>query len=85
MDPRFLAAVERSMGGEAKFWNVVFRDPTGRPAAAAVFPLFPIDGLLFVREPWKRWARSLRQWFPSFLKVKVLFCGCPAPERNLFK
>src|SRR5258708_9246260 len=48
MDPRFLAAVERSMGSEAKFWNVVIRDPGGRPAAAAVLSLFPIDGLLFV-------------------------------------
>ena len=79
MDPRFLAAVERSMGGEAQFRNVVCRDPAGVPAAAAVLSLFPIDGLLFVQEPWKKWAQSLRQRFPSFLKVKVLFCGCPAP------
>jgi len=77
MDPRFLAAVERSMGGEAKFWNVVVRDPAGEPAAAAVLSLFPMDGLLFVREPWKHWVQSLRQWFPHFFKVKVLFCGCP--------
>jgi hypothetical protein len=77
MDPRFLAAVERSMGGEAKFWYVVFRGPAGRPAAAAVLSLFAIDGLLFVQGPWKKWVQSLRQWFPRFLKVKVLFCGCP--------
>ena len=49
MDQRFLAAVERSMGSEAQFWNVVVRDPAGRPAAAAVLSLFPIDGLLFVQ------------------------------------
>jgi predicted N-acyltransferase len=77
MDPRFLAAVERSMGSEAKFWNVVIRDPAGQPAAAAVLSFFPIDGLLFVQEPWKKWVQSLRQRFPRFLKVKVLFCGCP--------
>ena len=77
MDPRFLTAVERSMGGEAKFWNVVFCDPTGRPAAAAFLSLFPMDGLLFIQEPWKSWVQSLRQWSPSFLKVKVLFCGSP--------
>jgi GNAT acetyltransferase-like protein len=76
-DPRFLTAVERSMGDEAKFWNVVFNDPAGRPAGAAVLSLFPIDGLLFVREPWKRRLQSLRRLFPRFLKVKVLLCGCP--------
>ncbi len=77
MDPRFLAAAERSMGGEAKFWNIVVRDRAGVPVAAAVLSLFPIDGLLFVQEPWKKWVQSLRQRFPRFLKVKVLLCGCP--------
>jgi hypothetical protein len=77
MDPRFLAAVEKSMGGEAQFWNVVFRGPAGRPAAAAFLSLFPIDGLLFLAEPWKKRAQALRQWLPRLLKVKVLFCGCP--------
>ena len=64
MDRRFLAAVERSMGDQAKFWNVVVRDGAGRPAAAAVLSLFPIDGLLFVQGPWKQWAQSLRRWLP---------------------
>jgi hypothetical protein len=77
MDPRFLATVERSMGGEAKFWNVVVRGPAGQPAAAAVLSLFPIDGLLFIQEPWKKWIQSLRRLSPGFLEVKVLFCGCP--------
>jgi hypothetical protein len=77
MDPRFLAAVERSMGGETRFWNVVIRGPAGRPAAAAVLSLFPIDGLLFAQGPWSKWVQSIQRWFPGFLKVKVLFCGCP--------
>jgi hypothetical protein len=77
MDPRFLATLERSMGSGAKFWNVVFHGPAGQPAAAAVLSLFPIDGLLFVQEPWKKWVQALRQRFPNFLRVKVLFCGCP--------
>jgi predicted N-acyltransferase len=77
MDPRFLASVESSMGGGARFWNVVLRDPAGRPAAAAVLTLFPVDGLLFLQEPWKSRVHALRQRFPRFLKVKVLFCGCP--------
>jgi predicted N-acyltransferase len=77
MDPRFLATLERSMGSGAKFWNVVFHGPAGQPAAAAVLSLFPVDGLLFVQEPWKSWAQSLRRWLPRFLQVNVLFCGCP--------
>jgi predicted N-acyltransferase len=77
MDPRFLAAVERSMGEEAQFWNVLFHGPAGQPAAAAVLSLFSIDGLLFVGEPWKKWVQSLRRWFPPLLRVKALFCGLP--------
>jgi Acetyltransferase (GNAT) domain len=77
MDPRFLRAVERSMDAEADFCNVVFRDSAGVPAGAAFLSLYPIDGLLLAPERWKKWGTRLRRLWPTFLKVKVLLCGCP--------
>jgi predicted N-acyltransferase len=77
MDPRFLRAVERSMGAEADFCNVVFRDPRGAAVGAAFLSLYPIDGLLLAPPRWKTWGNRLRRLWPSFLRVKVLFCGCP--------
>jgi predicted N-acyltransferase len=77
MDPRFLRAVENSMGAEARFYNVVVRDAAGTPAAAAFLSLYSIDGILLAPERWKKAVARLRWVWPSFLKVQVLFCGCP--------
>jgi predicted N-acyltransferase len=77
MDPRFLRAVENSMGHEARFCNVVVRDAVGAPAAAAFFSLYSIDGMLLAPESWKKAVARIRWLWPSFLKVQVLFCGCP--------
>ena len=77
MDPRFLRAVERSMGAETRFYNVVVRDAAGTPAAAAFLSLYSIDGLLLAPQPWKKAVARLRLLWPHFLQVPVLFCGCP--------
>ncbi len=77
MDPRFLKAVEESMAAEARFHNVVFRDASGEPAGAAFLSLYTIDGLLLASERWKKLGTRLRRLWPNFLKIPVLFCGCP--------
>jgi predicted N-acyltransferase len=77
MDPRFLRAVENSMGSEARFYNVVVSDAAANPVAAAFLSLYSIDGLLLAPEGWKKAVARLRWLWPSFLKVQVLFCGCP--------
>ncbi len=77
MDPRFLRAVENSMASEARFCNVIFRDGAGTPAGAAFLSLQMIDGLLLAPPRWKKLGERLRRLWPNFLKVKVLFCGCP--------
>lgn len=77
MDPRFLRAVERSMGEAARFWYVVFRDATGTPVGAAALSRFTIDGLLLASPRWKTTGMRLRQLWPSLLKVPVLLCGSP--------
>gem|GEM_PF-563748 len=77
MDPRFLQVVEKSMAAAARFYNVVFRDGAGEPAGAAFLSLYPVDGLLLAKERWKKLGTHVRQLWPNFLKVPVLFCGCP--------
>ncbi len=77
MDPRFLRTVENSMGAEGRFYNVVMHDAAGAPAAAAFLSLYSIDGILLAPERWKKAVARLRWVWPRFLKVQVLFCGCP--------
>jgi predicted N-acyltransferase len=77
MDPRFLRAVEKSMGAEPRFHNVVFRDAAGTPVGAAFLSLYPIDGLLLAPQHWKKAGARLRRLWPGFLKVPVLLCGSP--------
>lgn len=77
MDPRFLRAVEQSMGADTRFWNVVFRDAVGTPVGAAALSLYTIDGLLLAPERWKKRGTRLRRLWPNFLKVPVLLCGSP--------
>lgn len=77
MDPRFLKAVETSMATETRFHNVVFRDSAGEPAGAAFLSFYTVDGLLLSTERWKKLGAQVRQLWPNFLKIPVIFCGCP--------
>jgi predicted N-acyltransferase len=77
MDPRFLHAVEKSMGVDARFWNVVFRDAADLPVGAVALSRFAIDGLLLASPRWKKIGMRLRRLWPNFLKFHVLLCGSP--------
>jgi predicted N-acyltransferase len=77
MDPRFLKAVEKSMAAEARFHNVIFRDSAGEPAGAAFLSFYTVDGLLLSTQRWKKLGTQVRKLWPNFLKIPVLFCGCP--------
>lgn len=77
MDPRFLHAVEQSMGADTRFWNVVFRDSAGTPVGAVALSLYTIDGLLLAAERWKKMRTRFHQLWPNFLKIPVLLCGSP--------
>jgi predicted N-acyltransferase len=77
MDPRFLRAVEHSMGADTHFWNVIFRDAAGMLVGAAALSLYTIDGLLLAPPRWKQAGTRLRRLWPNFLKVPVLLCGSP--------
>jgi predicted N-acyltransferase len=77
MNPRFLRAMEQSMGADARFWTVVFRDADDAPVGAAALSLYTIDGLLLASQSWKQTGTRLRRLWPKFLKVPVLLCGSP--------
>jgi len=77
MDPRFVAAVERSMSDAGKFWCLLAYDGARRPVASACLSLFPLDLALLGQRTLRRIADSVRRVFPTFLKLPVLFCGLP--------
>jgi predicted N-acyltransferase len=77
MDPRFLRAVENSMGADAQFYNVVVRDAANQPAAAAFLTLYNLDSMLLAPPRWKKAVTWLRTLCPRLLKFRVLMCGCP--------
>jgi predicted N-acyltransferase len=76
MDPHYLRALETSLGGECKFWNLVVHHGS-KPVAAAFVSLYAIDSLLFVQGRMKGVIQWARRFLPNFLKFNVLFCGSP--------
>jgi len=77
MDPRFVAAVERSMSDAARFWCLLVHDAARRPVASACLSLFQLDLALLGQPTLRRIADWARRVFPGFLKLPVLFCGLP--------
>jgi predicted N-acyltransferase len=76
-DPRFLRAVEDSMGSDVRMWHVLVRDGSGRPVAAATLSALRVDLAILSVPALKRAIRRLRDLRPSFLRPTVLFCGLP--------
>ncbi len=77
MDPRFVAAVERSMSDAAKFWCLLAYDEACRPVASACLSLFPLDLAMLGQRAIRQMADAVRRIVPAFLKLPVLFCGLP--------
>jgi Peptidogalycan biosysnthesis/recognition len=76
MDPRYVQAVETSLGSGSQFWNLVMHHG-GQPVAAAFISLYAIDSLLFVQGRTKEIIQWSRRLWPDCLKFNVLFCGSP--------
>jgi predicted N-acyltransferase len=77
MDPRFLRAVELSLAGDGKFWNVVINDAAGRSVASAFLSLYWVDPALFVEREWQTRLQQVRRLFPVLRRVPVVLCGTP--------
>jgi len=77
MDPRFVEAVERSMGPEARFWTLIVDDERGRPAASACVSLLRVDAALLADARTRSVVHVVRRLFPGFLNFRLLCVGLP--------
>jgi hypothetical protein len=77
MDARFIAAVERSMAQDARFWCLMVHDARHRPVGAACLSLYWLDLVGLGQPRLRRIAEPVRRLMPGFLKLPVLFCGLP--------
>lgn len=77
MDRRFLTAVERSMSTDGKFFYIIVRDDAGRTMATAALCAYRIDGAVLAGPTLKRFTEAVRRVWPSYARLKVLFCGLP--------
>jgi hypothetical protein len=76
MDPRFIAATEHALRGNARFWHIVFRDRVA-PVACATLCLYEVDLAVLASARVKSAFGLIRHLAPRFGRVKVLFCGLP--------
>jgi predicted N-acyltransferase len=77
MDRRLLAAVEKSMSADGRFFYVIIRDGDGRPMASAATCSYRIDGGILTGTRVKRFLHFMRRWWPNYMRLKILFCGLP--------
>ncbi len=79
MDPRLISVIQRTLGAQFKFWNVVIYDDRKIPVACAALCLFRIDGLEAAPKFIRNFSAAVRHIWPGFMKFGVLFCGLPIP------
>ena len=77
MDPRFIAAVEKSMAGSSRFWHALVRDDAGRPVASACLCSYRVDATLLAEGGAKKVAAAVQRLAPWLLNFNVVFCGLP--------
>ena len=77
MDPRFLQAVEQSLGDDAEIWYMLVRDQQQRPVAACCLSLYRLDACLLAAPGLKKIINGVRRLAPNALRLKVLFVGLP--------
>jgi hypothetical protein len=77
MDPRFIEAVENSMGGECRFRHVVVRDAGGRPMATACLSSFEIGGATLAEGRAKKVLEFLERLVPWAIRSTLILCGLP--------
>lgn len=77
MDPRFILAIENSMGSVCRFRHVFIRDAAGRTVAAACLSVYTVDGALLAEGSMRIIAAVLNRIVPPLLKIPVVLCGLP--------
>ena len=78
MDPRFIEAVETSMGSGSRFRHVIVRDEDGRPIAVACLSSITVDGASLAEGGSKAVLSTIGAVFPRLLRNTIVMCGLPA-------
>lgn len=82
-DHRYYELVERTIPQDFEYFYFVLVDREGRVRAVQPFFLVQQDILAGLGEAARNAVARLRQWFPGFLKVRILMVGCTAGEGHL--
>jgi predicted N-acyltransferase len=77
MDPRYILAVENSMGKDSQFRHVLFYDEAGEPAASACLCAFSIDGAMLAEGRARTLANVINRLAPRLLRLPLMLCGLP--------
>ena len=77
LDPRYILAVENSMGSVCKFRHVLVRDNVGRTAAIACLCSYAVDGGVLAEGGAKQVASLISRLAPPLLRFRLLLCGLP--------
>jgi predicted N-acyltransferase len=77
LDPRYILAVENSMGSVCSFRHVLVRDEEDRPAAIACLCSYTIDGGVLAEGDAKKWTALVSRVAPVLLRIRLLLCGLP--------
>jgi len=77
MDPRFIEAVENSMGDQCRFRHVVVRDAQGRPMATACLSSFVIGGASLAKGAAGKFLRLVQRAIPWINRSTLILCGLP--------
>ena len=78
VDPRMIAAVQKSLEAQARFWNVIVYDEDDHPAAIACLFAPGADAFMMAPSKLKRTIRFARRAWPGLFRLRMLFCGLPA-------
>ncbi len=73
---RFIRSLEDANVESSRFWYLLFYQ-NGVPVATAVLSSFRVSLDLLMTGLALGFVDRLRSWFPSLLKVEILFCGLP--------
>jgi predicted N-acyltransferase len=77
MDPRYILAVENSMGSVCRFRHVVFRDDDRHAVATACLCACTIEGPSLVDGTARKVVTAIDRLAPGLLGLRLLLCGLP--------
>lgn len=77
MEPDFLLSIENSMSQYTRLWYVIFYSTKGEPVSSACISTLSVDLAILSSGVLQKVISFVRSILPSFLYMKILFCGTP--------